>query len=136
AQHPSLLSALPILGKQLLFLFFLLIPISIVLVLWYKNYISLIIFMMASMPWIWWGMHEPPYKKPQQWHQKICSLPCMIRAHDSQATMRILTQHIRKLIAVYPEVSIIIMPESALDSLDYECLYTLHETYLAKQLHI
>lgn len=92
--------------------------------------------MMASMPWIWWGMHEPPYKKQWLWHQKICSSPCMIRAHNANGALRILTQHIKKLTAIYPEVSIIIMPESALDRVEDDILDKLHEHYLEKPLHL
>ena len=136
AQYPSLLSALPLLGKQTLLLFFFLVPISIVLLVGYKNCISVALCLIALMPWIRWSIHEPYQEKPQQWLENICSLPCMIRAHNAQATTRILARHIRKLTSIYPEASIIIMPESALEKVDCIILDNLHKACLQKSLHL
>ncbi len=136
AQHPSLLQFLPIVGKQLLLLFFLLVPVSIVIVLWYKSYASILLCIISFMPWIWWGMHQPKHENQPDWYKKIGSLPCMIRAHTPRGVLRILVQHLKKLTAIYPEVSIIIMPESALDKVENETLNKLHESHMEKQLHL
>jgi apolipoprotein N-acyltransferase len=123
AQYPSLLQLLPIMGKQLLLLLFLLVPASIVLVISYKNGVSILLCIIAFVPWIWSAIHQPKYANHPNWYKKICSLPCMIRAHTTSGAVRILTNHIKKCITDYPEASIIIMPESALDIVDCEFLY-------------
>jgi len=122
AQHPSLLQFLPTVGKQLLLMLFLLVPASIVIVIWYKNSVSVLFCIIALMPWTWWGMHQPKDENHPDWYKKIVSLPCMIRAHTQSGALRILGHHIKKLTAVYPEASIIIMPESALESIKDEIL--------------
>jgi apolipoprotein N-acyltransferase len=60
----------------------------------------------------------------------------MIRAHSANGALRILMHHIKKLTATYPETSIIIMPESALDIIDHNILGKFHEAYLQKPLHL
>lgn len=126
AQQPALLWMLPILGKQLLTLFFLLVPTSIVLALWYKNVASALLCISLALPWF---RSQPFYEKPI-WYKQIKSLPCMIRAHSASGVINILAYHIKKLVAIYSDVSIIIMPESALDKFDCEMLHKLHEQSL------
>ena len=120
AQYPLLLRLLPIIGKQLLLLFFLLVPVSIVIVLWYRNFISVLLCVGVLMSWGWCAMYQPKYESHPHWYKQIYSLPCMIRAHTARGAMHILGRHIRKCTAAYPEASIILMPESALEIVDDE----------------
>lgn len=119
AQQPALLWMLPILGKQLLTIFFLLVPASIVLVVWYKNLASVLLCVAVVLPWF----RSQPFYEKSIWYKHIKSFPCMIRAHTASGAMNILTYHIKKLIADYPEVSVIVMPESALDNIDHNVLH-------------
>jgi apolipoprotein N-acyltransferase len=136
AQYSPLLQILPIFGKQLLLLLFLLVPVSIVIMIWYKNYVSVLLCITTLMPWIWSAIHHPKYENGPSWYKRICSLPCMIRAHTTSGAVRILGNHIKKCINDYPESSIIIMPESALDIVDHTVLDKLHGAYLQKPLHL
>lgn len=120
AQQPAFLWMLPILGKQLLTLLFLLVPVSLTLLLWYRNGTSTLLCIAVMLPWFW---SQPCHKEQPVWHKQIKSLPCMIRAHSASAAINILTYHIKKLVATYPETSIIIMPESALDNIDHTMLH-------------
>jgi hypothetical protein len=135
AHQPALLWMLPILGKQLLTIFFLLVSATIVMVLWYKNFYSVLLCIGIIVPWLW-GMNQPCCKKQPAWYKQIKSLPCMIRAHSTNGRMNILTRHIKQLITDYPEVSIIVMPESALDKIDHEMICQFGEMYSVQPVHL
>jgi len=135
AQHPALLLPLSVLGKPIMLIFFLLIPISVILFLWYKNICSLLFFVIAIAPWMYWGLQHNNNDQKKNVHTTLKSLPLMIRAHNSPDTIRILIRHLNKLITAHPETTIVVMPESALDMIDPQDLCLLNQ-HLQKKIHL
>jgi hypothetical protein len=141
AQQPKMLLLLPILGKQLLILLFLLVPASFVILLWYKNSRALLFFVCAVMPWIMCFVYKGRHTKLPGWHHSIKSLPCMIHAtgNNPEIIMKIVARHLKTIIEQYPEVTTIIMPESALNITDCvdkpKLLHLCSKEYVGKPLH-
>jgi hypothetical protein len=77
AQKPALLCLLPIIGKQALTGLFLLVPASCVLVLWYKNYRTLLLCCVAVMPWLIFCLVGEGDMQKRDWYNRIKSLPYM-----------------------------------------------------------
>lgn len=135
AQHPTLLSFLPLLGKHVMLIFFLLVPTAIVIVIWHKNIWSFLFFMIAIAPWIYWESHPSNNEQDKNIYTHIKSLPLMIRTHHSSDAIRILARHLNNLIAKHPATNIVVMPESALNMFGPHDLSLLNE-YLQKKIHL
>lgn len=134
AQHPALLLPLSVLGKPIMLIFFLLVPVSMILLFWYRNAWTLLFFLIALVPWIYWGFKYPTQQTNMYAHVK--SLPLMIRAHDSPTAIRILIRHLNKLIAENPQTTIVVLPESALDIINPQDMGLLNEHHLHKKIHL
>lgn len=139
-QRPVLLWLLPVVGKQLLTMLFLLVPSSIVLLLWYKNCWTLFFLCSVLAPWfLYWEVEE---QKKALWYEQIKSLPCMIysAAKNHVVATKIIGNHLKKIIDEYPETEIIIMPESACnidncaDIPELMCLW--NGEHIGKPIHI
>lgn len=162
AQQPKLLMLLPILGKQLLTILFLLVPVSVVILLClpaealpcppkllakdgtkegYKNRRTLLFFMCVLIPWILCFMHETPNTKSPDWYNRIKSLPCMIHAtgNNPETVMKIVARYLKNTVETYPNVTVIIMPESALNIAVYanaiELFSLCSKKYVGKPIH-
>lgn len=142
AQQPALLWLLPILGKQCLTILFLLVPTSVVLMLWYKNYITVLFFCCAFVPWLfslWVGQSE---LQNLHWHSTIKSLPYMACsvAKNPVVTIKCVANQLKKIIAQNPAINIIIMPESAFNVSNFadfpELLQLWNSDSLGKAVHI
>ena len=142
AQQPCLLMLLPIVGKQVLTVLFLLVPSSCVVLLWYKNYTALLFFVCTTIPWLLcWCVGATQIKQPV-WYKHIKSLPCM--AHSTVdnpiVTIKIIAHQLKKIIEQYPHTTVIVMPESALNVTDFESkpalLQLWNEHCLGKAVHL
>ncbi len=142
AQHSCLLLLLPILGKQLLTLLFLLIPASVVAVVWYKNYKALLFFISAVAPWVgclYMGIPEIP---KADWYYAIQSLPCMMHSTVANplVTIKVIGRKLKDIVAGNAKISIVIMPESAFNSTNFEDIPELLQLWscehIGKPLHI
>lgn len=142
SQKPALLCLLPYIGKQLVTIAFLFVPTSIVMMLWCKNYKTVLFFCGAIAPWIvcwWWGAKV----NMQQacWHKKVKALPMMIcsTAKNPAVAIKIAAHHLKNIVATYPETEIVIMPESAFNMSNFadlsELLQWWHEDYIGKKIH-
>jgi apolipoprotein N-acyltransferase len=142
AQRPCLLLFLPILGKQLLTVLFLLIPASVVTVLWYKNYKAGLFFMSAIALWVGCLYVHIPEIPKADWHHSIKSLPCMM--HSTVANplviIKIIGRKLKDILTDNAKISIIIMPESAFDNIHFEDIPELLQLWscehIGKPLHI
>lgn len=117
AHKPALLYLLPIIGKQLLTGFLLLVPVSSVVLVWDKTSRNILFFCSVIVLWLlcWWvGKSEI---KPLSWQTKVKSLPCMVCSvtKNPLITVKIVRNKLQNIIAKYPETEVIIMPESALN---------------------
>ena len=114
AQKPALLCLLPIVGKTFLTGLFLLVPVSCVVLLWYKNYRALLFLCSSIAPWIvcWW---IPLVMEQHAWQQHVKSLPSMFcsTVSDPTVAIKIVAHQLKKIIADCPETEVVIMPESA-----------------------
>lgn len=142
AQKPSLLCLLPFLGKLLLTGIFLLMPMSIVALLWYKNGVAMLCVCMTVM--FWWGCWKWGWSEIESmhWHNKIKSLPCMVCSTNNDPTViiKIVSNHIKKIIACYPTTEMIIMPESACNVSNFaeipELLQLWNKESIGKAMHV
>lgn len=142
AAHPQLLSLLPILGKPLLTLLFLLVPASCVALLWFKNGKVLFMCALACLPWVLcWCTGVSEVQKPN-WLAQIKTIPymCTFSANNPIAIMKTAAQEFKNVIATYPETTIIIMPESAFNCSNFwyqsELLQWWNEQCLGKAVHL
>lgn len=141
-QQPELLLLLPILGKQLLTVFFLLVPASFVLVLWYKNGKAFSCFLAICSLWALSWFFGFTSEKLSHLYDAIKSLPCMTYCSGvhKEMTMKIVAREVKKILEQYPETNLIIMPESALNITDFEyrpeLLQLWHKKHMGKPLHI
>jgi hypothetical protein len=142
AQKPALLGLLPIIGKALLTGVFLLLPASVVLLLWYKNYKAGLFFCSAIVPWLlclWLGQAE---REIPFWQNQIKSLPYMAYsvAKNPMVVVKVVGNQLKKIITQYPETDIIIMPESAFNVSNFANLPELIECWgaerLGKKIHV
>lgn len=142
AQHSCLLLLLPMLGKQLLTLLFLLIPASVVAVLWYKNYKALLFFMSAIIPWAGCLYVGIPQAARPGWCHSIKSLPCMMHSTVAHplVTIKVIGRKLKEIVADNAKISIVIMPESAFNSTNFENVPELLQLWscdhIGKPLHI
>jgi hypothetical protein len=141
--YPSLLGGLQFVGKSVLLLFFFWMPASVVCAVSYKNYLSFLFCFMSLIPWIAGGLYyRVSYMSQSEWHKEIKTLPYMIRSthNDAVVAMKMVARHIKKLLAIYSEATIIIMPESALPMMHNDdivsALSVLDEQSLGKKIHI
>ena len=113
AQKPSLLWILSFFGKLLLTVLFLLMPMSIAALLWYKSLYAWLFLCIVIMPWVF-CFKELEWKH-MSWHSNIKSLPCMIcsTTDDSIVVIKIIGQQLKKIITQHPTTEIVVMPESA-----------------------
>lgn len=118
----GLLLLLPVLGKQLLTILFLLVPGSFVLLLWYKNKKSMFFFVIISGIWIMSWLIGFSQEKQAYWYDCLKSLPYMVHctSKNPEIIMKIVARHIRDIVTKFPCSSTIIMPESALNITDFE----------------
>lgn len=140
-QWPSLLTLLPIVGKQVLTVFFLLVPLSVVVLMWYKNCAAIFFLSCAIGMWI-----EPALmfydKKKYPRHERVASLPLMVNCtgNNPSVMMRTIGNHCRKIIADNPPIDLVAMPESACNlSNDTEIKELVHwwgEQQIGKAIHI
>ena len=115
AQHPQLLSLLPIFGKPLLTLLLLLVPASCVALLWFKNGKALFVLALACLPWLLcWYCNVSQMDKPH-WLAQVQTIPymCASTAANPVAMMKSAGNEFKKIIEQYPTTTVIIMPESA-----------------------
>ncbi len=115
AQKPQLLYLLPIFGKQLLTAFFLLVPMSITALLWYRNWQAFLFCCVIVMPWLFYLCCKESESKRMPWHAKIKTLPCMVcsTTDDPRVIIQIIGSYLKKMVAQQPTLEVIIMPESA-----------------------
>jgi hypothetical protein len=141
-QQPQLLVFLPVLGKQIITLFFLLVPASCVFVLWYKNCRAILFFVVAMSPWMlccWIGLAE---KEQPEWYHQIKSLPCMSHStvKNPIVTIKVVAHQLQKIIAQYPNTKLVVMPESAFNITHFadipELTQLWNEQHLGKAVHL
>lgn len=142
AQCSQLLLLLPILGKSLLPLLFLLFPACCVALLWFKNGKALLVWAVVCIPWIVsWCSTAPKMQKPP-WLAQIKTISYMAysRVANPVAMMKVAGNELKKVIAQYPETTIIIMPESAFNcsvlAHQAELLSLWNEHCLGKAVHL
>lgn len=141
-QEPSLLILLPIIGKSMLTILFLLVPVSGVLLLWYQNYIAALFFVCAIIPWLLSYCLSTIQTKQPDWWYRVKSLPCMAYAtvDNPVVTIKIVAYQLKKIIEKYPHTTVIVMPESAFNITDFEnrpaLLELWNEYYLGKAVHL
>jgi len=142
AQQPCLLVLLPIIGKQLLTMLLLLVPASFVLLIWYKNYRGLFLFESACVPWLLCSLMHVPHIQQPNWYRKIKSLPWMAHScvDNPVVTIKVVGNQLKKIIAQYPEVEVVVMPESAFNVSNFEYLPELLQLWnayhLSKPIHV
>ncbi len=142
AQQPCMLVLLPSIGKQLLTMLLLLVPASFVVLLWYKNYCALSFFLFICALWLLCCLMCVPHIKQPDWYAKIKSLPCMAHScvDNPVVTIKVVGNQLKKIIANYPEVEIIVMPESAFNISNFEDLPELLQLWnadcLGKDIHL
>ncbi len=140
-QKPALLMLMPIIGKQMLTLLFLLLPLSTTMLIWYKNKAALFFVCCVSGPWVISVCFAPTMQMPE-WHLAIKSLPSMAhcQSNDPSVMIRIMGNEFKKIIAKHPKTHIIIMPESAFNVSNFaelpEALQWWNEEHLGKPIHI
>jgi hypothetical protein len=138
-QKPELLWLLPIVGKQLLTALFLLVPMSITALLWYRNW-RVLLFLCIIFLFFWRQPEESC--KGVDWSANIKTLSCMIcsAADDPTVIIKIIGNHLKKMVAQQPEINIIIMPESACDISNFaelsELLQLWNSEHLGRKIHI
>ncbi len=122
AEKPSLLLLLPIIGKTFLTILYILVPASFTLFLWYKSKRIFLFFTSTLIPWMVCFIIGFTEKQESLWRCHIKSLPCMIHSTTDNPiiAMKIVAHHIKKIITQYPDTTIVIMPESALNIFDFE----------------
>lgn len=142
AQHPQMLLLLPIIGKLLLTVLFLLFSVSSVAVIRLCSWSALLMLIMVCMPWIWcWCSNVLKSGKPS-YVSHIKSIPFMTYSSNKNpvAMMKIACEELRALIAQYPGTNIIIMPESALNCTVFgdrsELLQFWNEQCIGKVIHL
>ena len=142
AQNPTLLCLLPIIGKQLLTLFLLLVPASFVLLLRYKNNTGVFVFCSAIAFWFicWWvGRAEI---QRFCWQARIRTLPYMAHScvDNPLVVVKVVGSKLQKIIADYPEAEIVIMPESAFNVSNFndfpELLQLWNANNLGRAVHV
>lgn len=142
AHRPYLLFLLPILGKQLMTILFMMVSASLVLVFWYRNIRAVFFCIVICSVWLLSGLLEYKKKLVIDWHHRIKSLPCMAYStgRDPRTTMNLMGRYIRNILQDYPETTLIIMPESALNIMNFEhkseLLDLWHDKYIGKPIHI
>ena len=142
AQHPRLLLLLPIIGKPLLTVLFLLFSISSVALMWLRTYKAFLMWVIVCMPWIWcWYSGSLPVRR-QQWLAQIKSIPFMAHSTSDNpiAMMKNACDQLKKIITNYPQTTIVVMPESALNCTvlwrRQELLKMWNEQNIGKAMHI
>jgi len=140
AKKPHLLYLLPMVGKQILTIFFLMFSMGIVLVCWYGNLYSILFLGVVSMPWLLSiAMQRPPLPECI-WQQRIKGLPQMVCSQNPVIFVKIIHNSIKKIMQMHESTDIIIMPESActLDKVndESELLSCWDEHSLGKPVHL
>ena len=142
AQQPRLLLLLPMCGKQLTTIFFLCVAASCVLWIWYKNFVSLLFFIMVILAWLYcWCVNVSEQTYPA-WYNQIKSLPCMahVTGQDPTVVMKVIAKQLKEIVMYHPHTDIIAMPESALNITDFErkpeLLQLWNADCLGKPIHI
>jgi hypothetical protein len=142
AQQPALLCVLPILGKPLLTFLFLLISVSIVTLLWYRNGAALLFFCSILLFWLFCFYFETTKKSEFVYQTHLKSLPHMIysTADDPTVVINIVAHQLQKIIAHYPETEVIILPESAFNVNNFSELSHILELWneknIGKAIHV
>ena len=141
AKRPALLYLLPLIGKQWLTGLFLSISMSIVWLWWYKNISAMLFFGLIMGIW-GYGLIDEVKVKSVPWHIRIKSLPHMIcsTTKNPLVTIKIIGNHIKKIVTDYPETDLIIMPESACNIDNFadipELLLLWNDVHVGKAIHI
>lgn len=114
-KKPELLWLLPIIGKQLLTILFLLISVCMVSLIFYKTYKALLFFCFVAGIWMLCLCMPQGCVKKVLWQIRIKSLPFMMcsTVEDPSVIIKVIGNQIKKIITKYPDADIIIMPESA-----------------------
>ncbi len=142
AQKPQLLCLLPNVGKLLLTVLFLLIPVSITVLLWYKNGYALVFFCMVGAPWLFYFCSKKSTFQSASWQSKINSLPSMLysTADDPTVVIKIVARQIQKIIADCPATEVIVMPESAFNISNFAQMSVLLQLWnkecVGKKIHL
>jgi len=152
AQKPELLCLLPIIGKQLFTALFLLVPVSCVLLLWYRNWYAFLFMCAIALSinfFLIWGPRigasaksGVKARKSEDWKANINTLPCMVcsTAQDPTVVIKIIGNQLKKIVTQHPETEIIIMPESACNVSNFESLPELLQLWnkdnVGKAVHI
>jgi hypothetical protein len=141
AQKPELLCLLPMLGKLLLTALFLLIPMSIVMLLCYKNGAALL-FLCTIVLFMNFSLIRGPRIGASAKSGVINTLPCMVcsTTDDPKIIIQIIGNYLKKLVVQQPAIDIIIMPESAFNVSNFASLPELLQLWnkdgVGKALHI
>ena len=139
AKKPHLLYLLPIVGKQLLTLFFLMFSMGIVLIWWYGNWYSVLFLSAVSIPWLLSIAMQRPLRECI-WQQRIKGLPLMVCSQNPVIFVKIIQNSLKNILQAHTTADIIIMPESActLDKVSdiSELLRCWHEHNLGKPIHL
>ncbi len=142
AQKPALLCLLPIVGKQVLTVLFLLVSVSCVLLLWHKSYGTALFFCSTVASWLLFWCGGESEMQMVHWHTKVKSLPYMACStmNNPIVMIKIVGNQLKKIIAQCPETEIVIMPESAFNVSNFvelpELLQLWNEYCLGKAVHI
>lgn len=136
-QNPSMLLLLPIVGKYIATILLLLVSVSTVVLIWYKNSAAILFFCCIIGIWIVPSLMVCNKKKPT-WRERVASLPLVVNCSgDNPSVMiKIIGNHCRKIIAERPEVDLIVMPESACNLSNASQMDLWSEQYLGKAIHI
>ncbi|HEB41392.1 MAG TPA: hypothetical protein ENI08_00020 [Candidatus Dependentiae bacterium] len=112
--QPRLLRLLPIIGKGLLSILLLMVPAWVTIALKTKKQYAIIATILFSLPWfISWFLPMAP-SQPPAWVTKIVVLPVMFpHSVDLTSAMNAAGDQFRNILYQYPQVELIIMPESS-----------------------
>jgi hypothetical protein len=141
AQHPALLTLMPLIGEHALTILFLLFSFSVVVFTRYKNYTALFFVGCASMPWLL-SLWCASASEAPAWYACTKSLPCMVHCNGDDPTVpfKVVAHQLRKIITQFPATEMIIMPESAFNLSNFEqlssSLQLWNEFHLGKPIHI
>lgn len=126
----QLLWLLPIIGKNVLTLLFLVSAASVVVFMQYKNAHSLLLCVISFLPWVAGLWFENEHEKPV-WLQLIKPVPYMMINYNeySEVGMRVALQDIFTFLDQADDCSIGIVPESSLQMCD-ETIFMKHNKHL------
>ncbi len=122
AEQPALLSWMPVLGKGILMWFLLLTNAAFTIPLLTKStLLRCICPLIGMLPWVLQCMSAKPPQTPPQWLHKVATLQKkFLPVPQPMASIEAIKDDIRSLIAKYPDLEVVILPESSLFKLNLD----------------